>query len=201
MILYYSPNSPYVRKVMVLAIELGIEQRFEKKPTDVWSAGSIVRAANPLGRIPTLVTDEGAQLYDSPVICEYLAATFGSARLLPASGNGRWQVLRRQALGDGLIDAAVQRALEIRRRPEALRWSDWIDHQKAAMLRTADALEKEAGELCDEPDLGTVAIGCGLGYWDARFGDDRWRDGRPALAAWFDRLATRRSFRETAPAS
>lgn len=201
MIVYYSPNSPYVRKVMVAAIELGIEQRLERKPTDVWAADSPVRAVNPLGRIPALVTDDGEVLYDSPVICEYLATTYDGSRFLPAAGAVRWGVLRRQALGDGLIDAAVQRALEVRRRPAALQWSDWIDHQKATMLRAADALEREAGTFGDNLDLGTIAIGCGLGYWDARFASDRWRDGRPVLAAWFDRIAQRRSFRDTAPGS
>jgi len=201
MILFYSPNSPYVRKVIVAVIELGIGHLVEKKPTDVWGADSPVQASNPLGRIPTLLSDSGEALYDSPVICEYLAATYGGSDFLPLDPAKRWPVLRRQALGDGLIDAAVQRALEVRRRPKELQWPDWIAHQKAVMLRAADALEKEAGRLNSEPDLGSIAIGCALGYWDARFGDDRWWDGRPSLSAWFDRLSQRPSFRDSAPVS
>jgi glutathione S-transferase len=197
--LYYSPTSPYVRKVMVTAHEVGVVQRLDLHPTDVWSEGAAVTALNPLGQIPTLICDDGATIYDSPVICEYLDSAYGNSRLVPQDGRPRWEILRLQALGDGLLNAAIIRVMEVRRRPESLRWHDLLARQRKVMARTYDALEHEAASFASALDLGQIAIGCALAYIDLRLGDDDWRRGRPALRDWFRAISERQSFVASAP--
>src|SRR5271168_569719 len=106
--IFYNPASPFVRKCLICAQELGVFDRLELVPAVAHPVNrdpSLV-AVNPLAKLPTLVTDEGAVLYDSRVICEYLNS-LGDGRLLPARGAARWQVLVDQSLADGMMDAAV----------------------------------------------------------------------------------------------
>ena len=107
--LYYSSASPYVRKVMVTAIETGLESKIEKVPATVApnKPNAEVARDNPLMKVPTLVADGGEALYDSRVICEYLDSLHGGRKLIPASGGERWRVLGLQALGDGMLDAGL----------------------------------------------------------------------------------------------
>ncbi|MGF1639433.1 MAG: glutathione S-transferase N-terminal domain-containing protein [Rhodospirillales bacterium] len=197
--LYYSPTSPFVRKVTVLAIETGLDRHIERIPTDVWSPSTGITADNPLGKVPTLITDGGEALYDSPVICEYLDTLHDGLTLFPSAGGPRWTALRRQALADGVLDAGVARRLE-ELRPEGERSASWAARQTAVVGRGLDALEEEARALDGAITIGHVAIGCALGWLDFRFPGDRWRDGRAALAQWFEGFAGRRSMRETVPA-
>ncbi len=198
--LWYSPTSPYVRKVMVVALESGHEGGIERLPAR--APESNLEAANPLGKIPTLATDEGEILYDSPVICEYLDSLSESqgdgAKLFPSSGQERWKALRLQALADGILDAAVLRVIESRR-PEKRRLARWDEWQKRKVVRGLDSLETEAPDLDAPVTIGHVAIGCLLGFLDARFADDDWRPGRPALAKWYEEFAQRPSMAATAP--
>ena len=205
--LRYSPTSPYVRKVLVAAIELGLAGRIERVPTDTQDRDSGLAEHNPLGKVPALILDGGGVLYDSPVICEYLDSLHDGPRLFPAAGSARWTALRQQALGDGIMDAAVLRMLETLRRPEALRWQRWIAHQTAKVTRALDQFEAEAaklegaleGALEGPPTIGQIAAGCALGYLDFRFPDLDWRSGRPRLAAWHENFAQRPSMQETTP--
>jgi glutathione S-transferase len=157
-----------------------------------------VRQVNPLGKIPALVLDTGEALYDSPVICEYLDSLGSGPRLLAADGPRRWTALRRQALGDGVADAAFNIVME-HRRPEAQRSTEWLDRWTQAIHGAADALEAElaAGPL--DTDLGAIAIAAAFGYLDFRLPQIDWRAGRPQLTAAFADLATRPSFIATAP--
>jgi len=122
--LHYNPASPYVRKVRVLAIETGLMERIELVPEKVSPVdpNPDVVADNPVGKIPALVTDEGDALYDSRVICEYLDALHGGTRMFPERGEARWSALRRQALADGMLDAAVITRYETAMRPKELQW-------------------------------------------------------------------------------
>ncbi len=193
-----SPTSPYTRKVTVTAIETGLDRRIERIPTNVWAVDTDIGADNPLGKVPTLLLDGGEVLYDSPVICEYLDGLHNGEKLIPPIGGKRWTALRRQALADGLIDAAVLRLLEGKR--EKPRCSQaWIDRQRTAMARALDVLEDEADMLGDEVTIGHIAIGCALGYVDFRFDGDAWRSSRPALADWYDLFSQRRSMTVTVP--
>ena len=200
--LHHNPASPYVRKVLVCARELGLAERIEitSLPLSPVNPDAGLNADNPLGKIPALVLDDGSALYDSRVICEFLDTLHDGARLFPASGPRRWSVLRRQALADGILDAAVITRYETALRPEPRRWQTWIDNQKLKIERAVDHLEQTSQALTDDIDIGTIATGCALGYLDFRYADDDWRQGRPALSAWFDRFSQRDAMQATLPA-
>ncbi len=196
--LRYSPLSPFVRKVTVTLVETGLEDKVERIPTDVWDPETDIAKDNPLGKIPTLITDDGKALYDSPVICEYLDGLHDGDKLFPASGQARWQALRLQALGDGMSEAGVQRLLETRR-PEEVQYEKWIARQTATVLRAMDALESEVDGLEGPLSIGQVAVGCSVGWLDFRFPDLGWRQDRPGLAEWFEGFSERPSMTATVP--
>lgn len=196
--LRYSPVSPYVRKVMITAIETGQESVIDKVPTNPWDPETDLPDDNPLGKVPALLLDDGTTLFDSPVICEYLSARVG-ADLVPGEGAKRWRVLRLQALADGILDAAVLRLLETRR-PEEIQKPDWIERQKRVIGRGLDALEASVGEWGDELTLGQITAAAACGYLDFRFPGDEWRKGRPALTDWYEAFAQRPSMKATVPA-
>ncbi len=196
--LCYSATSPYVRKVVVAGIELGLDGKIVREPTSAWDPATTLGQINPLGKVPALVTDDGGALFDSPVICEYLDGVAGGGKLFPPAGPARWTALRRQALADGICDAAILRLLESRR-PAELQSADWVARQKNLVARSLDALEAEAKSLGTEVTIGHLAIGCTLGYLDFRFGADAWRDGRPGLAKWYEGFAKRPSMSTTEP--
>jgi len=200
--LHANVASPFVRKVRVAALETGLDARIEKlerRQTPV-APDAALNADNPLGKIPCLITDEGLSLYDSRVICEYLDGLHDGPRLFPEPGPARWRALRRQALADGIMDAGVLVRYETFLRPEACRWDAWITNQKQKFRRALDVLEGEAAQLAGVIDIGTIAIGCALGYLDFRYPDEGWRERHPTLAAWFADFARRPSMVETAPA-
>ena len=197
--LYSSPASPFARKVRVSAHELGLDARLQLinitlSPVNPHAG---LRTHNPLGKIPALVTDSGETLYDSPVICEYLDALAGGGRLIPTAAAARWTALRRQALADGLTDATVLVRYEQAVRPAALRWQDWIEGQFLKVRTALDALEQE--DLEGPFDIGAVSLACALGYLDFRFAEERWRETRPRLAAWYDAVSQRPSLLATRP--
>lgn len=196
--LRYSPTSPYVRKVMITAIETGQESVIERIPTNPWDPETDLPEDNPLGKVPALLVDEGLTLFDSPVICEYLCSRVG-AGLVPREGLDRWRVLRLQALGDGILDAAVLRLLE-GKRPETMQNPDWIERQKRTIGRGVDSLEEAVGDWGEALTLGQITAGAALGYLDFRFSGDEWRKGRPALTDWYEAFAQRPSMKQTVPA-
>ena len=197
--LYYSPTSPYVRKVMMTAIECGLDDRIERVLTNAWEAESGLPDDNPLCKVPTLVTADGLALFDSPVICEYLdSLNPAGPALFPPAGPARWKALRLLALGDGICDAAVMRRLESLR-PEPQRSSANDERQKRAVTRACDLLEREAGQLAGPVTIGALSLLAGLGYLDLRFAEDDWRAGRPRLAAWFAEISQRPCYQRTLP--
>jgi glutathione S-transferase len=199
--LHYSTTSPFVRKVMAVAIETGLDGRLElvtPTMTPVKPDADLVKD-NPLGKVPCLVTADGAALYDSRVICEYLDSLHDGPKMFPAAGRARWTALRRQAEGDGIMDAGVLGRYETFLRPQERRWPEWLEGQKGKFRRALDSLEGEADGFGDTVDIGTIAIGCALGYLDFRYGDEGWRATRPRLATWFERFAARPAMAKTAP--
>ncbi|TCS61711.1 glutathione S-transferase N-terminal domain-containing protein [Varunaivibrio sulfuroxidans] len=196
--LRYSPTSPYVRKVMVCAHEIGLADDIDILPTAVWDPASDIGNDNPLGKVPALLTEGDERLYDSPVICEYLDSLHEGIKLFPPEGRARWHALKLQALGDGILDAAVLRLLESKR-PLGERSNGWIERQKALIDRGLDWLEGEAERLGQQATIGTITIGAMLGYIDFRLGDDDWRQSRPALADWYEIFAARGAMRATEP--
>ncbi len=196
--LRYSPTSPYVRKVAVVAIETGLHPRIERIWTPAPSAAADLPADNPLGKVPALILDTGESLYDSPVIVEYLDSLQSGAKIIPASGAARWRALKLQALADGICDAAILRLLETRR-PASEQSPAWIEKQKTVVGRALDWIEKNVALLDGAPTIGTIAVAVAADYLDFRFRADDWRATRPKLAAWHAAFAARPSLRETYP--
>lgn len=198
--LYTNPHSPFARKVRVSALELGLADRIESQDITLSPVKphSGLRERNPLGKIPALVTEEGETLYDSRVICEYLDTLAGGGRLFPPAAPARWTALRRQALADGMADAAVFVRYETVLRPAALQWPEWVDGQWLKIRTALDALERES--LTGPFDIGLISIACALGYLDVRFPQERWRQSRPRLSSWFTAVGERASLASTRPA-
>ncbi|MBZ4689459.1 MAG: Glutathione S-transferase-like protein [Cereibacter sp.] len=198
--LYYSPTSPYVRKVMVLLHETGMLDQVELisvggTPVDT---GTLPLALNPLGKIPALERADGPALYDSRVICRYLDSLAGN-RLYP-SGNRLWDTLTLEATADGMLDAAILMVYETRVRPEEKRFEPWVEGQWGKIDRALDALESRwIAHLTGPLDMGQVAVGCALDYLDFRHAGRAWRSARPDLAAWHARFADRPSMVATVP--
>ncbi len=199
--LHTSPASPFGRKVAVVLHETGLWPKVERRDASLTplAPDAAVCAANPLGKIPCLELDDGSALYDSRVICEYLDGLHDGPKLFPESGPARLAALRLQALADGILDTAVGLRYETFLRPEPLRWAEWIAAQKAKIERALDRLERECEGFAERVDIGTLAIACALGYLDFRFAADRWREGRPRLAVWEERIARRPSLVATRP--
>lgn len=193
--LRYSTTSPFVRKVHVVAIETGQIDKIELVKTNTADPASGLNQHNPLNKVPALVLDDGATLYDSRVICEYLDAQ-AKGSFFPPAGPARWTALRRQALGDGMMDAGVLRMFESRR-PDGQRSPDWDARQKTKLSQAVDALE--ADHLGPQLDIGTLAVAIALDYLDFRFKADDWRAKHPKLAAWHKSFSSRASLQKTLP--
>ena len=192
--LFHSPTSPYVRKVMAVAVASGLDGRIVTVSANPHVSPPDLVAANPLSKVPCLVTEDGVALFDSPVICEYLDA-IASGTLFPA-GAARWRALKQQAVGDGMLDAAVLRRMEQGRPPEEARAAVMQRHAEA-VTRSLDMLESDPP--ADHLDIGTITLACALGYLDFRFPQEPWRPGHPRLEAWYARMAARPEMTQTAP--
>ncbi|MGB0721515.1 MAG: glutathione S-transferase N-terminal domain-containing protein [Gammaproteobacteria bacterium] len=202
MLLRHSHTSPYVRKCMVLAHEVGIAGRIDCETIDGWSEPDALTAENPLSMVPTLVTEDCGTLYDSPVICEYLDSLHGGHPMIPAGGTARWSVLRQQALADGVLDCAILIFLETVKRPSDKQWDWWLDLKRAAIRRALDQMETDISSGAFDPekiDLGTIASAVALAYLDLRGAIGEWRDGRPRLGEWHQHFSQRPSMTATVP--
>jgi glutathione S-transferase len=181
--LFWSAASPYAREVLACAIAREIDGQIELVPTRVRLSEPALIAANPLSKIPCLITGDGTSLFDSPVICEYLdSIDDGTLPMFPRTGRPRWRALKQQAMADGILDAAVGLRRELQNPRDAAR-DAWIARQQAAIGRTLDELEQDPPH--EALDIGSIAVACALGYLDFRFGGEPWRPAHPSLTAWF----------------
>ena len=199
--LYWSTRSPFVRKVMVCAHELGIADRIERIPAlvSLTQTNAEVLKVNPIGRIPALVLDDGNVLYDSHVICEYLDAEYGNSRLFPRVNAKRWDALRRLALADGMLETSILWRAESTR-PPAQRSPEMLEAFDRKIATALAAVEQDAASLHqDEVDIGDLAIGCALGYLDFRFPALNWRAHHQRAAVWFETFNRRASMQQTMP--
>ena len=196
--LYYSPTSPFVRKVNLLAIEAGLETKIEHLPTNPWQAEKELVAENPLSQVPTLITDEGMTIYDSRVICEYLDSLHTGEKLFPETGKQRWQALQLQSLADGILDAGILRFLEAKREL-ALRSADWDLMQKRAISRGLASLEDSVSEWKNDLNIGVITVACLLGWLDFRFSHEDWKSEHTKLCQWFTGFSLRPSMLATVP--
>jgi glutathione S-transferase len=199
--LHWSPRSPFVRKVMIVAHELGVADKLQcvRTVAAMMKPHAELMLDNPLSKIPTLVLDDGTVLYDSAVICEYFDGLHHGPKLFPQAARERMTALRRQALGDGWLDALVLWRGEVLR-PAQQQSQPYLASFAARNEATLAALEREAPELAASAySIGHIAIGCALAYLDFRFADRPWRKDQPRLANWHATVAARPSFRATEP--
>jgi len=197
--LHWSPRSPFVRKVMIVAHELGLTDRITCVRTVVATTRphAPLMEENPLSKIPTLILDDGTVLYDSPVICEYLDTLHAGRKLVPTDCIERLTALRRQALGDGFLDFLLLLRNEHERPHPSPVHVATFSTKKEAVLK---ALDKEASDLAASPlTVGHIAIGCALSYLDFRFGHEDWRADHARIAGWHREFAGRASVRVTEP--
>lgn len=199
--LWSNPASPFARKVRIVARETGLDKGIEEMSIMVSPVKPHADLAkeNPLVKIPALTTPDQGTLYDSAVICEYLDSLHKGAALFPKAGPERWRELRLQALGDGILEAAVLMRYESAVRPQALQWGDWIAGQFGKVRSGIDALERECGGWGERFAIGQITAACVCGYLDFRFPDEKWRAPHPALEKWFAKISQRPSVTATVP--
>ncbi|WP_417679263.1 glutathione S-transferase [Pseudodonghicola sp.] len=197
--LIMSPASPFVRKVRVVAIETGQEGEIEEIPvaTTPVKTAEEVWAANPLGKIPALVLEDGRTIYDSRVITRYLDARV-AAGLYPE--DRIWDVLTLEATADGILEAAVLMVYEGRVRPEEMIYAPWVEAQWGKAFGGIRAINDRMMDRLSGPlDIGQIAVGCALGYLDFRHPTRDWRERCPELAAWYAEFEMRPSMVATRP--
>jgi glutathione S-transferase len=183
LILRSSPASPFVRKVKIAAAILGLQDQMTIADADTMDPNEPLRGQNPLGKIPTLVLEDGERLYDSRVILEYLDHLAGGGRIIPSDGAARFEALRDQALADGIMEGALLQVYEGRFRIEERREPSWMAHQEGKVRRALDHAEVHLSRLGSELHVGHIALACALGYLDLRF-QGRWRESYPKLVVW-----------------
>jgi glutathione S-transferase len=193
-----SPTSPYARKVRIVALEKGLMDRLTVEMINPLDDDGRLAAVNPLGKVPALVLDSGAALFDSGVICEYLDQLDGAPTLLPPRGAERFEVLAWHALAQGVLDAALNIVME-RRRPEAQQSPLWLERWSAAIVRGLEALDRTIQRRPDDFDLGAITTACALGYLEFRLPDLAWPESAEALKVWWDQARQRPSVSATAP--
>lgn len=188
--LFFSPTSPYVRKVMIVAHELGLAGRIEMLDSAAHpiKRDKTIIAKNPLGQVPTLIADDGTVIADSRVISAYLDGLAGG-KLTPADAGAKLRAEVDQALADGILGAALTLRYETAVRPEALRWEDWIAGHWDKIGTTLAHFE--ANPPGTRLDIGVITLAAALSYLDLRFADHDWRGKHPALAAWYAAFARR----------
>lgn len=197
MTLHWSPKSPFVRKVMVAAYETGLEPHIDRvRSVAAMQVPNLpLMQDNPIGKIPVLVLHDGSKLYDSRVICEYLDSLHDGPKLFPA-GAARWDALRRQALGDGVLDFLLLWRHERERGENAVQ--ALLDAFALKLDKSLTLLETEAqGYTPRNFDIGQVILGCVLGYLDFRFADIDWRGRFPGLARFYGDFQARPSAQAT----
>ena len=194
--LAFSPASPYVRKVTACAIKRGLNDKIER--LKIGTTDPALLQYNALSKVPTLITDDGACIFDSPVICEYLDSIGSAPKLFPPAGPARWKALTQEALADGILDATQPRRRELTL-PQDDGRKAYIEVQQAKVKHALAVLEKDAGSLGDLTTIGEITIGCALGYLDFRYANEPWRPGHPKLDAWYAKVVKLPPLAETIP--
>lgn len=197
--LCYSATSPFARKSVIVALEKGLKDQIEFTQPDMSDVFKGINPSNPLGKIPSLELDTGEVIFDSIIIAEYLDAKDGNPTLIPSDALERAKVMTLHTIANGMTDAAFSRRWDNTMLPEGERSPTWCDRLKVAMDNSVDELERRVDEFAGEVNIGTIAVACGLGYFDFRFSHEDWREGHPKLAAWYDEFSKRPSIAETAP--
>lgn len=199
--LWYSPASPFVRKVLILAHETGIIEQLNivDAATTAIDPNDDLAKENPLGKIPTLVLSDGQSIFDSRVICEYLDSIHDGSKMIPEAGIERVNALVAQSMGDGIMEAAVAIRYEQFLRPEEKQWDSWIEGQRRKIAQTLDVLEGWRGGKMQDIHIGSISVASALSYLDFRQPEFDWRKDRPVLTQMLETFSKRTSMQETDP--
>lgn len=194
--LYYQTHSPYARKVLVLAHELGIASSLEviHHETSPTSPNATIYKANPLGKVPVLILEDGSALFDSIVICEYLDNLNDRPTFIPPKGAERYAALQLQALAQGMCDVGIKLRWEVERRPEALRYPAYAEGQ-AYKLNEAYRFIEQSVDLNGPVTLGHIALATALDWIAFRQLSDF--SAQPRLSEWHQTFCERASMRAT----
>lgn len=190
MILRSAPPSPFGRKVKIAAALLNLSEEITVVTTDTVDPNDPLRGDNPLGKIPTLVIEDGTVIYDSRVILDYLDMRAGGGRIIPKENMQRINAQTLHALADGIMDACILQVYEGRWRESAKHEQKWLDHQAGKVGRGLDYLENSPPALGSSLHVGHIAVACALGYLDLRF-KAQWRAHYPKLVTWLDSFAAK----------
>ena len=195
--LYSANTSPYARKVRMTIIEKGLQDRVELIFANPFEENAELKSANPLGKIPALVTDDDQVIFDSPVICAYLDSLSTDEQLIP-DGPERWEILTREALTDGILDAAFAIVME-GRRDDKQRSSTWFKRWTNTIFRSVEAVESGISRFEGDLTIAQIGLGASLGYLQFRLPNLGWQKKYPDTSAWFDTFSRRPSMIETNP--
>ncbi|SEO69642.1 glutathione S-transferase family protein [Aquisalimonas asiatica] len=193
--LYYSLTSPYARIVRASLLEKRLADRTGYHVVDPWSDDAGLMQVNPATRVPTLVTDDGVAITESLLIVHFLEASWPDPTLVPE--DRRAEILGQAGRAVGLIDAGVQTLLAKRFGPEGVDQGVLGQRRSRTITSTLDRLESQPPEAGG--DLGALAVAVALQYLDFRFPELAWREQRPALSRWLERVAVRESLSATVP--
>jgi glutathione S-transferase len=197
--LYYSPTSPFARKVILSASVLGLGHELELESADVYQRNiSYVTRINPLNKIPALQTREGNLLVNSPFICDYLNSLPTVKKVIPTQGPERWKVLNNQAIADGIMEAAVLRRYEVLRKSH-LRDPNFDKRQWDKINDSLQYFESHLAEFLGELQLDGITLLCAIGYLDFRFAHETWLERFPRLREWYNLHKEWKPFIETVP--
>jgi len=195
--LFYAPSSPFARKARIVARERGLIDRIEEIAVKPYQDDARLLAVSPAGLVPALTLEDGSTLIDSPLICQHLDAIASGPMLVPTESPTHWKVLNHAALGDAIMDFALEAVIETRR-TDTLRSEAFIERKLGKVKRCLAALPVNPG---DAPlTLGDVTAACALAYLDFRLAELGWRALRPDLAVWHDAIESRSAFQDTQPA-
>ncbi|MCF6325131.1 MAG: glutathione S-transferase N-terminal domain-containing protein [Gammaproteobacteria bacterium] len=196
--LFYTNTSPYSRKVRITLLEKRLDGEVEYILCNPFEDAVELKGFNPLGKIPTLVLDDGRVVYDSPVICEYLDTLNSNSELVPSNTDARLLVNTWQALADGIVDASYNTVME-GRRDESERSQKSIERWQGSIVDSLKQIERQIGTLPDEITMAQISLAGALGYLDFRLSYLEWRKGQSNTVAWYEEFAKRASMVETQP--
>lgn len=195
--LYFSPTSPYARKVRMTILEKNLGECVQLIAATPFADDAALKAANPLGKVPALISDDGQRFFDSPVICAYLDEQSSLPKLIP-EGSKRWEVLTGAALADGMMDAAFSSVVE-RRRDKAQQSPDWLDRWSQSIMRSMAFVENNVEVFNGAIDMAQIGLGAALDYIEFRSVVPQWQDSYPKAAAWFEEFSSRPCMQQADP--